>query len=119
MPTFVTNAGRAVTGETSQAQFSRAFNAPVAVALTLWRSTTAVAEWTPRNRDLPDEVRSVSAWSIGLKKAIGGHHFEVMLTNSQATTVDQYVTTTYVGAPLRTGDLHIGFNIERQFGGSR
>lgn len=119
IPTVVTNAGRSASGDASRAQFSHAFNAPIGVALLVWRNTTAVAEWTPPNRDLPHEMRSDGAWALGVKKAIGGHHFEVMLTNSQATTVDQYTTTTYVGAPLRTGDVHIGFNIERQFGGSR
>jgi len=48
--------------------------------------------------------------------AIGGHFFEVLLTNNNATHVDQYVTSTYQGAPLNRGDLHIGFNIERRFG---
>src|SRR5439155_776651 len=42
---------------------------------------------------------------------------EILLTNSNATHVDQYVTSTYMGSPLRRGDLHLGFNIERRFGG--
>lgn len=56
------------------------------------------------------------AWSAGLKQVIGGHYFELMITNSNATHVDQYVTSTYQGSPLKSGDLHLGFNIERRFG---
>jgi hypothetical protein len=53
---------------------------------------------------------------VGLKRAIGGHYFEILITNNNATHVDQYVTSTYMGSPLRHSDLHLGFNIERRFG---
>ena len=55
--------------------------------------------------------------SFGVKKAMGGHWFEILLTNNNATTVDQYISSTYQGAPLRAGDIMLGFNIERRFGG--
>jgi len=71
---------------------------------------------TPRNRDLPADMHGYFAWSVGLKRVIGGHYFELLVTNSNATHADQYVTSTYMGSPLRSGDLHLGFNIERRFG---
>jgi hypothetical protein len=116
MPTFVTDAGRAVVGTSSQALFKHAFNIPVGGAFMIRPALSLCAELIPQNRDLPDGMHADLGWSIGLKRAIGGHYFEIMVTNSNATHADQYVTSTYQGAPLARGDLHLGFNIERRFG---
>ncbi len=117
MPTFVTNAGRATTGDTSTALFRHAFNVPIGGAVMFGPAFSIVAEIVPVNRDLPNGVDAQLGWAAGIKRAIGGHYFELLLTNNNATHVDQYVTSTYQGAPLRRSDLHIGFNIERRFGG--
>jgi len=77
---------------------------------------TVVGEVLPKNHDLPSNMRSDYGWAVGLKSVIGGHYFEILITNSNATHADQYVTSTYMGSPLRRGDLHLGFNIERRFG---
>jgi hypothetical protein len=116
IPTFATNAGRAVTGTASQALFRHAANVPVGLAVMVRPALSVVAELIPKNRDLPDAMHGDAAWALGLKRAIGGHYFEILLTNSNATLVDQYVSSTYQGAPLNKGDLHLGFNIERRFG---
>lgn len=116
IPTIVTNAGRAVTGQTSTALFRHATNVPLGAAYQLHDGLSVIGELIPENRDLPDQMHSSFAWAVGLKRAIGGHYFEILLTNSNATHVDQYVTSTYVGAPLNRGDIHLGFNIERRFG---
>ncbi|HUJ15703.1 MAG TPA: DUF5777 family beta-barrel protein [Thermoanaerobaculia bacterium] len=116
IPTYVTNAGRVVSGNTSAALFRNAFNVPIGAAVMLTQAVSVIGEVVPRNRDLPADMHGYFAWSAGLKTAIGGHFFELMLTNSNATHVDQYVTSTYMGSPLHRGDLHIGFNIERRFG---
>lgn len=117
VPTVVTNAGRASAGDRSVALFSHAFNAPVAVAYQLMPTLSVVGEFVPANRDLPRSVDREHGWAVGIKRVVGGHHFEILLTNTTATTVDEYTTTTALGAPLRRGDVHLGFNIERQFGG--
>jgi Membrane bound beta barrel domain (DUF5777) len=78
-----------------------------------------VAEIIPPNGDLPDETNGDFGWSVGIKRAIGGHWFEVLLTNSQGTTVDQYITSTFQGAGLDAGQVKLGFNIERRFGRRR
>ena len=117
LPTYVTNAGRAVSGQTSTALFNHALNVPVGGAIMFGPAFSIVGEIVPVNHDLPDSMDAQLGWSVGMKRAIGGHYFELMLTNNNATHVDQYVTSTYQGAPLRRGDLHIGFNIERRFGG--
>ena len=119
MPTFVTDAGRGTSGDRSVALFSEAFNVPMGMAFMVRPATSIVLELIPPNADLPDSNQTDLGWALGYKRAIGGHFFEILLTNSNATTADQYVTTTYQGAGLRAGDLQLGFNIERRFGGGR
>ncbi len=116
MPTYVTKAGRVVSGSSSAALFNHAFNVPLGASITIRPALSLVAELIPKNKDLPGGTHADFAWSIGLKRAIGGHYFEIMVTNSNATHADQYVTTTYQGTPLSKNDLHLGFNIERRFG---
>ena len=119
LPTFATNAGRAVTGDSSGALFEHAFNVPVAFAWMLRPGLAAVVEVTPPNGDLPDGDGGDFGWAAGVKRNIGGHWFEILLTNSQATLVDQYVSSTFQGSPLDAGEMHLGFNIERRFGRRR
>jgi len=117
IPTYVTNAGRAVSGTQSVALFKHAFNVPVGAALMVRPGLSVVAELIPKNRDLPSKMNGGDfGWALGLKRAIGGHYFEILLTNSNATHADQYVTSTYQGSPLNKSDIHLGFNIERRFG---
>jgi Membrane bound beta barrel domain (DUF5777) len=119
LPTFATNAGRAVTGDSSGALFEHAFNVPVAFAWMLRPGFAAVVEVTPPNGDLPDDMGGDFAWAAGVKRNIGGHWFEILLTNSQATLVDQYVSSTFQGSALDANEIHLGFNIERRFGRRR
>jgi hypothetical protein len=118
-PTFVTNAGRAVTDEGSGALFENAFNVPISAVVRMRPSLMLVAELIPPQSDLSDEMDGNLGWAIGIKRAIGGHWFEVLLTNSQGTTVDQYITSTFQGAGLDAGEVKLGFNIERRFGRRR
>jgi hypothetical protein len=115
VPTYATNAGRAVSAGGSQALFQHAFNVPIGGAIMVSNGLSIVGELYPVNHDLPDALDADFGWAVGLKRAIGGHHFEILLTNSNATHVDQYITSTYMGSPLHRGDIHLGFNIERRF----
>lgn len=119
IPTWVTDAGRADSGGTPVALFRSAFNVPVGLALMVRRGTSIVAEIIPPNGDLPDNVNADLGWALGFKQAVGGHFFEILLTNHSATSADQYVTSTLQGAPFSAGDLRLGFNIERRFGKRR
>lgn len=119
LPTVVTKAGRAVSGTSSGALFKNAFNVPVGFVWTLRPGLSAVAEITPPNRDLPDAMDADLGWAVGIKRQLGGHWFEILITNSQASTADQYVTSTFQGTALDAGDIHLGFNIERRFGRRR
>jgi hypothetical protein len=116
MPTFVTDAGRAVSGDEDVAMFKHAFNVPVGAVFRVSPRMSIVGELIPPNSDLPEDLDPEVGWALGIKSVVGGHFFEILLTNSNATTADQYVTTTYQGAPLSTGNLSLGFNIERRFG---
>jgi hypothetical protein len=115
LPTFATNAGRAVDGDDSVALFEHAFNVPLGALYMLTTNLAAVAEIIPPNQDLPDDMGRRFAWSAGIKHSIGGHWFEILVTNSQATMVDQYITSTWQGSALEHDELHLGFNIERRF----
>lgn len=114
LPTYVTSAGRQGTGD--GALFKHAFNVPVGAAYMLGSNLSVAAELYPVNTDLPGTIDAQLGWSLGVKLPVGGHHFEILVTNNNATHADQYVTSTYMGSPLRRGDFHLGFNIERRFG---
>jgi Membrane bound beta barrel domain (DUF5777) len=119
LPTVATKAGRAVTADSSGALFDHAFNVPVGFAWVLRPGLSAVLELTPPNGDLADEMEGDLGWAVGVKRQLGGHWFEILVTNSQAAFADQYVTGTFQGSALDSGDLHLGFNIERRFGRRR
>ena len=116
IPTFTTDAGRVTDGRQSAALFSEAANVALGGVVMIGTNLSLVAEVIPANRDLPEGSSGDPAWSLGLKRALGGHHFEVILTNSLALTVDEYTTSTFVGSSLDAGELHLGFNIRRSFG---
>lgn len=116
LPTVITKAGRVVSANTSVALFDHAFNIPVGALVQIMPGLSLVGELTPKNRDLPSNIKSDIGWSLGIKRAIGGHLFEVLLTNSNGMTTDQYISSTYNGAALRSRDKRLGFNIERRWG---
>jgi hypothetical protein len=119
LPTYITDAGRAASGDASVALFESAFNVPVGAAWKVSPRMSLVAELIPPNGDLPDTLEADLGWAFGIKHVIGGHYFEVLLTNSSGLTTDQYVTSTFQGGPLSASDLRLGFNIERRFGRPR
>lgn len=119
LPTWITNAGRTTNNDRSVALFKSAFNIPFAALVQMKPGLSILAEIIPPNRDLPDDLHAGLGWSLGVKQAIGGHLFEILLTNSNGMTTDQYITSTFNGAPFNTGDLRLGFNIERRFGKRR
>ncbi len=110
LPTYALNAG----------PFDSAFNVPVGLAW-MWRkpSVSLILEVIPENGDSPEEEKSGIAWAVGLKRAMGGHYFEILLSDTRATHVNHYVTSGASIGGIDTGDIHLGFNIERRFGGRR
>ena len=104
--------------------YDYAFNLPIGAAWMIRPYLCLAAEVVPENRDQPDGFDSDFGWSIGLKRAIGGHFFEFLVGNTRSTHVSQYTTSSILVAsdpdglvPLDASDVYIGFNIERRFGG--
>ncbi|MHB8055357.1 MAG: DUF5777 family beta-barrel protein [Candidatus Aminicenantales bacterium] len=69
-----------------------------------------IAEWTPV---FAGYAAASNGWGFGLEKKIGGHVFQVFVTNGTGLTPDLYLP----GGDLRLsdGDLRLGFNIFRTF----
>lgn len=69
-----------------------------------------IAEWTPI---IAGYMAESSGWGFGIEKKIGGHVFQVFVTNSIGMTSAQFVP----GGNLRIqdGDFRFGFNIFRLF----
>jgi len=69
-----------------------------------------IVEWVPVLAGYKDIS---NGWGVGVEKKIGGHVFQVFVTNSLGLTPAQYLT----GGDLKLseGDFRIGFNIFRTF----
>ena len=89
-------------------QLRNAFNVPVGITLP-FGSGLVELEWIPANQDLEE---SQDAWHVALSQDVGGHIFEVVVGNSRATTVDQYMGGDFAGG-FETGDVRLGFNLIR------
>jgi len=88
-----------------------AFNVPVGVTVALPHGSLLEAELIPKNRDLNG---SLTAWHLALSKQVGGHIFQLVVGNSRAVTVDQYLGGDFAGG-FRTRDVRLGFNLIRDF----
>jgi hypothetical protein len=69
-----------------------------------------IAEWVPPLAGYTDEY---SGWGFGVEKKIGGHVFQLFVTDSIGIIASQYLP----GGDLRLGDgdFRLGFNIFRSF----
>src|SRR6185436_3896982 len=85
-----------------------AFNVPLGITFPVKQSLVEI-EWIPANQDLDE---SEDAWHVALSRDIGDHIFEVLVGNSRATTVDQYLGGDFAGG-FEAGDVRLGFNLFR------
>lgn len=88
-----------------------AFNVPVGLTFALRGGSLVELEVIPENRDLDE---SVTAWHLAWSRDVGGHIFEIVLGNSRAVTVDQYLGGDSA-AGFEAGDVRLGFNLIRDF----
>ncbi len=88
-----------------------AWNVPLGLTVPLPRGSLLDIEYVPRVSDLKT---SVGAWHAALSKAVGDHLFSLVLGNSRATTVDQYLGGDSA-AGFRARDVRLGFNLVRNF----
>jgi Membrane bound beta barrel domain (DUF5777) len=88
------------------------WNVPVAAAFALTRTINVQGEYIFRNRDVAGGGRGL--WAVAIEKTLLGHRFAFTASNTLATTVDQLLATNSpAGYP--TSDVHIGFNLVRQW----
>ncbi len=80
------------------------------------RNLSLVAEWVPivagySRTTTFGNVNRFDSWGGGLEIGVGGHVFQIVLTNSVGLATDQYLR----GGDLdiREGDVRLGFNIFR------
>ncbi|MGH9444079.1 MAG: DUF5777 family beta-barrel protein [Thermoanaerobaculia bacterium] len=100
----------------------RAFNVPVHAAVALSRSWNLQAEYQPPRRGVGG---SIATWAAGLEKVLYRHRFEIVVSNTTVTTIDQRLSGDFAVAQIRqqrsfdngfrNNDWHIGFNLVRQF----
>ena len=82
----------------------------------LWKSLSLVADWVPIVSGYTltttfGEFNRFDAYGVGLEIFVGGHVFQIVLTNSAGLATDQYMR----GGDLdpENLDLRLGFNIFR------
>jgi hypothetical protein len=88
-----------------------AFNVPIGLTFAIPGKQLVEVEVIPENQDLDE---SVTAWHVALSKQVGGHIFKIVLGNSRAFTVNQYLGGDSA-AGFESGDVRLGFNLVRIF----
>ncbi|UCE08470.1 MAG: hypothetical protein JSW07_10785, partial [bacterium] len=73
-------------------------------------NVSLIGEWLPV---LSDYKNKFNGWGFGAEYKVGGHVFQVFVTNSYGLTSDQFIT----GGDLNfnDNDYRFGFNIFRTF----
>ncbi len=81
-----------------------------------YKSLSLIGEWVPivsgyTLTSIRGQYNRFDTWGGGLEIYVGGHVFQIVVTNSVGTTTDQYLR----GGDLRLqdGDMRLGFNIFR------
>ncbi|HVT58856.1 MAG TPA: DUF5777 family beta-barrel protein [Thermoanaerobaculia bacterium] len=91
-----------------------AFNVPIGATMPLPARLLLEVEAIPPVHRL--KQGSLFAWHAALMRALGGHIFQIVVGNSRATTVDQYVGGDAASGFARS-DVRLGFNLVRYFPG--
>lgn len=82
----------------------------------VWRSISLIAEWAPIVSGYTPtttfgEFNRFDSWGGGIELFVGGHVFQIIITNSAGMTNDQYMRGG--GLDIEEGDFRLGFNIFR------
>lgn len=86
------------------------FSLGVGGRIMVFDDLSIIAEWIPRLAGYKDFY---SGWGLGVEKKIGGHVFQIFVTDSIGLTAAQFLP----GGDLKLGDgdFRLGFNIFRTF----
>lgn len=82
----------------------------------VWRSISLIAEWVPIVSGYTltstfGEFNRFDSWGGGMELDVGGHVFQIIITNSAGLTNDQYMNGG--GLDIEESDFRLGFNIFR------
>lgn len=82
----------------------------------VWRSISVIGEWVPIVSGFTltstfGEFNRFDSWGGGIELDVGGHVFQIIVTNSAGLTADQYMRGG--GLDITEGDYRLGFNIFR------
>ena len=82
----------------------------------VWRSISVIGEWVPIVSGYTltstfGEFNRFDSWGGGIELGVGGHVFQIVITNSAGLTADQYMRGG--GLDIADGDYRLGFNIFR------
>jgi len=110
VPAILLNPDSNIDGEDPLATIGLAGRAHV------WRSISAIAEWVPIVSGYTltstfGEFNRFDSWGGGIELDVGGHVFQIIVTNSAGLTADQYMRGG--GLDISEGDYRLGFNIFR------
>jgi len=105
----------AVPGITSRSQFwdnsdEQILTLGTGTRFSFWGTNSLIGEWIPI---LNGPKTNHNGWGIGLESKIGGHVFQVFITNAYGITRDQFLSGGDLN--IRNNDYRIGFNIFRTF----
>ncbi|HZI63847.1 MAG TPA: DUF5777 family beta-barrel protein [Thermoanaerobaculia bacterium] len=92
-----------------------ACNVPFGFTLPFAGGALIKVEGLPANRDLEE---SQAQWQVALSKATPTHVLELVLANSRATTMDQYLGGDFAGGFARD-DVRVGVHVVTLFDSSR
>jgi len=78
--------------------------------ITLLKELALIGQWVPV---LNGPQTAINGWGFGLEYKFGRHVFQVFLINSSGLLTDQYLPGGDL--PRKKSDVHIGFNLFRDF----
>ncbi|HUM02847.1 MAG TPA: DUF5777 family beta-barrel protein [Thermoanaerobaculia bacterium] len=87
------------------------WNVPLDLQVRLGHSWSVLGEWIPKKNWTPD---STYQWSVGVQKSFYHHRFIFYFGNTLPTAIDQLIGGDLNGN-VTDVNLHIGFNIARNF----
>lgn len=85
------------------------FSLPAALSIRIRPTMHLLGEYFPENEDVPG---STDGWAVGFDKKIGGHDFTIIVTNTTATNVSDYVAG---DLGFQSRDFRLAFNLARRF----
>lgn len=75
-----------------------------------------VGEWTPilsRPDAIVTQSTAYHTWAAGVEVSTAGHVFQIVMSNGEGLTADQYLRGSDLNGNVLDGNVRLGFNIFR------